>query len=69
MSNCLFEATLQKIESECNCTPKYFTDIVEGWEACEGPAKQCMTKLIGEMGESRSIQDREVTKVSKIRKK
>jgi len=66
MSNCLFEATLQKIEAECNCTPKYFTDIVEGWEACEGHGKQCMTKLIGEMGESRTIEDKGVTKVSKL---
>jgi hypothetical protein len=63
MSNCLFEATLQKVESECGCTPKYFTDIVEGWEACVGPQKQCMTKLIGQMGEFRTVQDKGEAKV------
>jgi hypothetical protein len=36
MSNCLFEATLQQIEADCGCTPKYFVDIAEGFEACEG---------------------------------
>jgi hypothetical protein len=66
MSNCLFEATLQKVESECGCTPKYFTDIVEGWEACVGPQKQCMTKLIGQMGEFRTVQDKGETKVMAI---
>jgi hypothetical protein len=55
MSNCLFEATLQKIEAVCGCTPKYFVDIVEGFEACVGPQKQCMNKLIGAMGEARSV--------------
>ena len=63
MTNCLFEATLQKIEADCGCTPKYFTDIVEGWEACEGPQKQCMNNLIAEMGEVRTILDSGRTKV------
>jgi hypothetical protein len=36
MSNCLFEAALQKIEADCGCTPKYFVDLSDGYEACEG---------------------------------
>jgi hypothetical protein len=30
MSNCLFEATLQQVERDCNCTPVNYVDIVEG---------------------------------------
>ncbi len=58
MSNCLFEATLQKIEEECNCTPKYFVDIVDGYEACEGKLKQCMNLFMAEMGDQRDVLDR-----------
>jgi hypothetical protein len=36
MSNCLLEATLQKIESDCKCTPKFFMTTVTGYEPCEG---------------------------------
>jgi hypothetical protein len=36
MSNCLLEATLQKIEADCNCTPKFFMTTVTGFEPCEG---------------------------------
>ena len=42
MSNCLFEATLQKIEHDCGCTPKNFIDVIEGYEICAGEAKKCM---------------------------
>jgi hypothetical protein len=62
MTNCLFEATLQKIERECNCTPKYFIDVAKGYEACEGKAKKCMTKLTNEMGSVRMIDDAGATK-------
>jgi hypothetical protein len=55
MSNCLFEATLQQIEKECSCTPKYFVDIVEGFDPCEGTQKQCMYLLMAEMGDQGSI--------------
>jgi len=58
MSNCLFEATLQAVEEICNCTPKIYLGIVEGYEACEGSAKKCMNQLILEMGDKRSIMDR-----------
>ena len=63
MSNCLFEATLQRIESLCNCTTKYFVDIVEGFEACVGTQKQCMSEHLASIGEFRAILDRGEEKV------
>ena len=63
MSNCLFEATLQRIEEECGCTPKYFVDIIEGFETCEGIQKQCMKLHMEEMGELRIIKDQGIFKV------
>ncbi len=58
MSNCLFEATLQEVEKVCNCTLKYFVDISEGYEACEGKQRKCMNQLMVEMGDKREIVDR-----------
>ncbi len=46
MSNCIFEATLQQIEVECNCTPKNFIDIVKDFEACTGEGKRCMNRFL-----------------------
>jgi hypothetical protein len=63
MSNCLFEATLQQIELDCECTPKYFVDTVQGFEACEGKKKKCMAKLMGAMGDYRSVKDNGEVKV------
>ncbi len=63
MSNCLFESTLQQIEIECECTPKYFVDTVEGFEACEGKKKKCMNKMMGEMGDYRTVLDKGKVKV------
>jgi len=58
MSNCLFEATLQEVEKVCNCTLKYFVDISEGYEACEGKQRKCMNQLMVEMGDKREVVDR-----------
>lgn len=63
MSNCLFEATLQKIEEECGCTPKYFVDMVEGFQACEGVQKQCMNRHMKSIGEQRAADDEGALKV------
>ena len=63
MSNCLFEATLQEVEHQCNCTPKYYVDIAEGYEACEGKQKKCMNQLMTEMGDKRNVIDRGEVKV------
>jgi len=63
MSNCLFEATLQEVEKLCNCTPKYYVDISEGYEACEGKQRKCMNQLMIEMGDQRSVVDRGEIKV------
>ena len=67
MSNCLFEATLQQIELDCGCTPKYFVDTVQGFEACEGKKKKCMAKLMGAMGDYRSVKDNGEVKVTYTR--
>ena len=63
MSNCLFEATLQEIEKICNCTLKYYVDISEGYEACEGRQRKCMNRLMVEMGDKREVVDHGVIKV------
>ena len=63
MSNCLLEATLQKIESDCKCTPKFFMTFVTGFEPCEGQQKKCMNVHMADMGEQRSITDRGILKV------
>ena len=36
MSNCLYEATLQKISKECGCNPIKFFKVDESFTACEG---------------------------------
>ena len=63
MSNCLLEATLQKIESDCKCTPKFFMTTVTGFEPCEGRQKKCMNAHMADMGEQRNIVDRGENKV------
>ena len=56
ISNCLFEATLQKIESECQCIPTYFTDVSE-FPSCQGQQVSCMNDLKERIGEFRAIMD------------
>ena len=68
MSNCLFEATLQKIEEDCGCTPKYFVDLIEGFQACEGVQKQCMNRRMESIGEQRIVSDAGILKVGLINK-
>ena len=62
MSNCLFEATLQSIERECGCTPKYYIELSE-FEACEGRHKKCMQQELTNMGDERHILHDGVLKV------
>lgn len=57
MSNCLFEATLQEIESLCTCTPKNFMKVAREYDACTGEGKECMNKVMLEIGDFRWIQD------------
>ena len=42
MSNCLFEATLQRIEKQCECVPRYFADEAPEIEVCQGLGISCM---------------------------
>ena len=57
MSNCMFEATLQRIEKECNCVPRYFSELVPEIEVCQGPSALCMQKLLNLMGDFRTVYD------------
>ena len=57
MSNCLFEATLQKIEQVCNCTPKNFIKVTETYSSCIGDKKKCMNDILDDIGNVRSIDD------------
>jgi hypothetical protein len=65
MANCLFEATLQKIEKNCGCTPTSFVDIDDNYRnsnPCLGSQKLCMNQLNEKMGSDRTIVDRGQTK-------
>lgn len=53
MSNCLFEATLQEIEAQCQCTPKNFMKISDDYDTCTGEGKECMNQLMLEIGDFR----------------
>ena len=58
MSNCLYEASLQKIARECNCTPSFFAAFLSNpLEPCEGPKKLCMGKIMEDIGSERYILD------------
>ena len=63
MSNCMFEATLQRIETECNCVPRYFSSIVPEIEVCQGQRISCMKKLLDVVGDYRTVFDNGVEKV------
>jgi len=63
MSNCIFEATLQQIELKCKCIPKYYLEVSENSEVCEGAQKSCMMKELLDMGETRTILDDGLQKV------
>ncbi len=63
MTNCLFESTIQKIETDCQCTPKSYLHISPDMEVCEGKKKKCMNKLKHNMGDYRFVVDRGETKV------
>ena len=63
MSNCMFEATLQRIEIECNCVPRYFSELVPEIEICNGPGASCMKKLLNLMGDYRTVFDNGTEKV------
>ena len=57
ISNCLFEATLQKIEENCHCVPAYFQDTVPEVPVCIGSSINCMKQLKEEMGSIKHITD------------
>ncbi len=63
MSNCLYEASLQKIGRECNCTPSFFAAYLPNpRQPCEGPKKFCMARIMEDIGADRFILDNGITK-------
>ncbi len=59
MSNCLFEASLQKIGRECGCTPSFFAAFIsDPYPACEGQKKLCMDKFMEDIGTERYVLDK-----------
>ena len=62
MSNCLYEASLQKISKECDCNPIKFFKVDESFTACEGAKRHCMQKHLEDMGLERTVTDRGLEK-------
>ncbi len=59
MSNCLYEAALQKIGKECNCIPTSFAKfLTTTLENCVGKMKLCMSSIMEDIGFERFIDDR-----------
>ncbi len=58
MTNCLYEAALQKIGRDCNCIPSNFAKYLDTkLPSCFGRAKRCMSDIMERIGEERFIDD------------
>ncbi len=58
MTNCLYEAALQKIRLDCDCTPAFFTTLLADPDyppkaLCEGAKRLCMSKIMEDIGTQR----------------
>lgn len=64
MSNCLYEATLQKVEKLCGCTSPQFLneDLEPYYHVCNATRRKCMNNLLDLIGNERTIDDEGVTK-------
>jgi hypothetical protein len=51
----------------CNCTPKYFVDIMETYDACEGKNKKCMNNFLTQIGDKRTVVDNGEVKVNDVK--
>ncbi len=60
MFNCLFEASLQKIEAVCQCSASVW--VKSDLPPCEGVKKLCMTEIMDDIGAARHVQDGGETK-------
>ena len=58
ISNCFFEAVLQKIEEDCKCVPSYFEEPAPGIPICTGPSINCMNQLKDQIGSFKYIIDK-----------
>ena len=62
LANCLYEATVQKIEADCSCKMSNFVDMETpnpNLTVCYGKGKACMNDLIGRIGQEKFVVDYE----------
>ena len=58
ISNCLFEATYQKVLEECKCTPYFhWAGVKEYRNFCRGPSLLCMNEILSRLGEFNEVVD------------
>ncbi len=58
MTNCLYEAALQKIGKDCNCIPASFAKYLPtSLNMCMGKMKLCMISIMQDIGSKRIIDD------------
>ena len=58
ISNCLFEATYEKILEECKCTPYFhWAGRREYKNFCRGPSLLCMNQILLRLGEFNEVVD------------
>eukprot|EP00095_Tigriopus_kingsejongensis_P004041 maker-scaffold5_size1054832-snap-gene-5.11 protein:Tk04041 transcript:maker-scaffold5_size1054832-snap-gene-5.11-mRNA-1 annotation:"bursicon alpha" len=64
MSNCLYEAVLEEIPSQCNCTPNFHAIgfNIQTHPPCLGRGITCVNKILGKLGILDTIQDGDVRK-------
>ena len=56
ISNCLFEATYEKVLEECNCTPYFhWAGLKEYQNFCRGSSLICMNEIFSRLGEFNDV--------------
>ena len=58
ISNCLFEATYQKVLEKCKCTPYFhWAGVKEYKNFCRGSSLLCMNEILSRLGEFNEVID------------
>ncbi len=60
MTNCLYEASVQKIEETCQCAP--LAILPSNYSTCEGQGKLCMSSFMEDIGSLKHVVDGGETK-------
>ena len=70
ISNCLFEATYQKVLENCKCTPYFhWAGVKEYRNFCRGPSLLCMNEILSRLGEFNEVVDNTDTSVPPTKKR